>query len=448
VPTLRRDMPALAAHLAETLKSASPHASILRTSLDGRLQATLEALVADYVKSMGDKVSAALIVADHKTGEILARIGSPDFFDARRQGEIDMTVAPRSPGSTLKPFIYGLAFEEGLAHPETLIDDRPEDFAGYRPRNFDLTYQGTVSVRQALQLSLNVPAVKLLDAVGPERLVARLDAAGAHLRLPSNDPVGLAIGLGGVGITLEELVGAYSALARGGTAIALRDRPLPPRRAPQAGARILTPVADWYATDILKGAPAPRGSRRIGIAFKTGTSYGHRDAWSVGYDARHVIGVWIGRADGTPVPGIVGIETAAPLLFDAFNRVGVAGRPLPDAPPGALRVSNADLPVVMKHFVPARLDLVTTKGATPPPVIVYPPQGARVDLESGEGGLKPLVLKLEGGKAPFHWVANGRLVPGFARRRQSAWSPDSPGFSTLTVIDALGRSARVSLFVE
>lgn len=448
VPRLRRDMPALAAHLAEALKQANPHAGVLRTSLDAHVQAMLEALVADYVKHLGEKVSAALIVADRKTGAILARIGSPDFFDARRQGEIDMTLAPRSPGSTLKPFIYGLAFEEGLAHPETLIDDRPADFAGYRPRNFDLTYQGTVSVRQALQLSLNVPAVKLLDAVGPERLVARLEAAGVHLRLPLNDPVGLAIGLGGVGITLEELVGAYTALARGGTAIALTDRPLPSRHRPQAGARILSPVADWYVTDILKGAPAPRGQRRIGIAFKTGTSYGHRDAWSVGYDARHVIGVWIGRADGTPVPGIVGIETAAPLLFDAFNRVGVAGRALPDAPTGTLRVSNAELPVILRHFVPARLDLVTARGATPPPVIVYPPEGARVDLEGGAGGLKPLVLKLEGGKAPFHWVANGRLVPGFDRRRQSVWRPDGPGFSTLTVIDALGRSARVSVFVE
>ena len=448
VPTMRRDMPALAAHLAEALRTASPQATLLRTSLNGQLQATLESLVADYVKSLGEKVSAALIVADHRTGEILARIGSADFFDARRQGEIDMTVAPRSPGSTLKPFIYGLAFEQGLAHPETLIDDRPEDFAGYRPRNFDLAYQGTVSVRQALQLSLNVPAVKLLDAVGPERLVARLDAAGAHLRLPGNDPVGLAIGLGGVGITLEELVGAYAALARGGTAITLSDRPLPPRQAPQDGTRVLSPTAAWYVADILKGAPAPRGARRIGIAFKTGTSYGHRDVWSVGYDSRHVIGVWIGRADGTPVPEIVGIETAAPLLFDAFNRVGIAGRPLPDAPPGALRVSHADLPVVLKHFVPARLDLVTARDATPPPMIVYPPEGARVDLEAGAGGLKPLVLKLEGGKAPFHWVANGRLLAGFARRRQSVWTPDSPGFSTLTVIDALGRSARVSVFVE
>ncbi len=445
VPTVRRDMPALAPHLAEALRLAKPDEMIHKTSLDAALQATLERLVGDYVKGLGDKVSAALIVADHQTGKIIARIGSADFFDARRQGEIDMTVAARSPGSTLKPFIYGLAFEQGLAHPETLIDDRPEDFGGYRPRNFDLSYQGTVSVRQALQLSLNVPAVKLLDGVGPQRLVARLDTAGAHLQLPGNDPVGLAIGLGGVGITLEDLVQAYASLARGGTAISLSDLA---GNTPDVGGRVLDPAAAWYVADILKGAPAPRGRRRLGIAFKTGTSYGHRDAWSVGYDARHVIGVWIGRADGTPVPQLVGIESAAPLLFDAFNRVGFSGPPLPKAPPGVLRVSQADLPVVLKHFVPARLDLVTSQDVTPPPMIVYPPEGARVDLGLSGARLKPLVLKLEGGKAPFRWMANGHLLAGFERRRENFWTPDGTGFSTLTVIDALGRSTRVSVFVE
>jgi penicillin-binding protein 1C len=186
----------------------------------------------------------------------------------------------------------------------------------------------------------------------------------------------------------------------------------------------------------------------MGIAFKTGTSYGHRDVWSIGYDRRHVIGVWIGRADGTPVPELVGIETAAPLLFDAFNRVGVAGSPLPSAPPGVLKLRQADLPVVLKHFVPARLDLVTAQGVTPPPIIVYPPDGARVDLGAGGNALALLVLKLEGGKAPFRWVANGNLLAGFERRRQTTWRPDGAGFSTLSVFEALGRSARVSVFVE
>jgi penicillin-binding protein 1C len=448
VPTVRRDMPALAAHLAEALRRKTPDATLFATRLDAALQARLERLAADYVKGLGDKVTAALIVADHRSGDILARLGSADFFDARRQGEVDMTVAARSPGSTLKPFIYGLAFEAGLAHPETLIDDRPEDFSGYRPRNFDLAYQGTVSVRQALQLSLNVPAVKLLDGVGPQRLAARLNAAGARLRLPDGDPVGLAIGLGGTGITLEELVRAYAALARGGLAARLLDAPGAAGDAAGEGVRVLDAAAAWYVTDILKGAPAPRGRRRMGIAFKTGTSYGHRDVWSIGYDARHVIGVWIGRADGTPVPELVGIETAAPLLFDAFNRVGPAGPPLALAPPGVLRLKQSDLPVVLRHFVPARLGLVSAQGATPPPVIVHPPAGARIDLKAGAGGLRPLVLKLDGGKAPFRWVANGHLLDGFERRRQAVWTPDGAGFSTLTVIDALGRSARVSVFVE
>jgi membrane carboxypeptidase/penicillin-binding protein PbpC len=164
-----------------------------------------------------------MVLADAMTGEILGEVGSANYFDASRSGWIDMTRTLRSPGSTLKPFIYGLAMEEGLIAQETLIEDRPADFAGYRPKNFDMTYQGDVTIRQALQLSLNVPAIRLLDAVGPQRLVSRFRQAGVTPTLPSGEMPGLAIGLGGVGITLRDLVQLYTGLSNGGKAKALRD---------------------------------------------------------------------------------------------------------------------------------------------------------------------------------------------------------------------------------
>ncbi len=161
-------------------------------------------------------MSVAIVVVDNATGEVLARVASPDYFDARRAGAVDLTRAVRSPGSALKPFIYGLGFEDGLIHPESLIEDRPIRYAGYQPENFDLTFQGTVTVRRALQLSLNVPAVAVLDEVGPSRLIARLAQAGAPLVLPRREAPGLALGLGGVGVRLTDLTMLYAGLGAAG----------------------------------------------------------------------------------------------------------------------------------------------------------------------------------------------------------------------------------------
>ncbi|MBL3567741.1 penicillin-binding protein 1C, partial [Rhodovulum sulfidophilum] len=194
-----------------------------RLTLDAGLQARLETLVRDTVRPMGARLSAALIVADHQSGDILAEIGSPDYTDTARDGFVDMARAPRSPGSTLKPLIYGLAFAEGLAHPETLIEDRPTAFGTYRPSNFDGRFRGTLPVRAALQASLNIPAVALTEALGPARLLARLKRAGASPALPDGPP-GLAIALGGLGLTLEDLARLYAALGEGGRPVPLHWR--------------------------------------------------------------------------------------------------------------------------------------------------------------------------------------------------------------------------------
>ncbi|CDN49985.1 penicillin-binding protein 1C [Neorhizobium galegae] len=447
IPARRLQLPAYAAHLAEAAIRKQPKTEQHRTTLKRSIQQGLEQVAREASVKLSPKVSVAMVMADITTGAIVGEVGSADYFDASRSGWVDMTRVNRSPGSTLKPFIYGLAFEQGLVSQETIIEDRPADFFGYRPKNFDMTYQGDVSVRQALQLSLNVPAVRLLDAVGPSRLMIRFRRADVRPVLPANEAPGLAIGLGGVGITLKDLVQAYAALANRGNPMrignGIEDQP-----GMIDGEPLLDPQAVWNVADILSDVLPPQGSRRLGIAYKTGTSYGYRDAWSVGFDGRHVLGVWVGRPDNGAVPGIAGYQTAAPILFEAFSKSGVPITPLPSAPSGAVRIAQAELPISQRRFSMTANGLFSASTREPAPQIVYPPEGARVDLGALSGDISPLVLKLQGGRAPFRWLANGKPLSELSRRRTSEWKPDGAGYSTLTVIDAAGRAASVRVFVE
>jgi penicillin-binding protein 1C len=447
IPTRRLQLPAYAAHLAEAAIRKQPKIEQHKTTLKRNIQQGLEQVAREASVKLSPKVSVAMVMADITTGAIVGEVGSADYFDASRSGWVDMTRVNRSPGSTLKPFIYGLAFEQGLVSQETIIEDRPADFFGYRPKNFDMTYQGDVSVRQALQLSLNVPAVRLLDAVGPSRLMIRFRRADVRPVLPANEAPGLAIGLGGVGITLKDLVQAYAALANRGNPMrignGIEDQP-----GMIDGEPLLEPQAVWNVADILSDVLPPQGSRRLGIAYKTGTSYGYRDAWSVGFDGRYVLGVWVGRPDNGAVPGIAGYQTAAPILFEAFSKSGVPITPLPSAPSGAVRIAQTELPISQRRFSMTANGLFSASTREPAPQIVYPPEGARVDLGAQSGDISPLVLKLQGGRAPFRWLANGKPLSELSRRRTSEWTPDGAGYSTLTVIDAAGRAASVRVFVE
>jgi penicillin-binding protein 1C len=447
LPSHRKRLPAYAAHLAEAAIRKQPETHRFQTTLRRSVQQGLETVASDAARRLPPKVSVAMLMADITTGEIIGEVGSADYFDAGRSGWVDMTRASRSPGSTLKPFIYGLAFEQGLVSQQTIIEDRPADFFGYRPKNFDMTYQGDVTVRQALQLSLNVPAIRLLDAVGPSRLMLRLRRAEVKLALPLTEAPGLAIGLGGVGVTLKDLVQGYAALANRGQPIRLGDG-VQEQPGQIEGSAILEQQAIWNVADILAGVVPPQGSRKLGIAYKTGTSYGYRDAWSIGFDGRHVLGVWVGRPDNGAVPGIAGYQTAAPILFEAFSRSGVGITPLPAAPSGVARVAQADLPISQRRFSLTANGLVSANTREPAPQIIYPPEGAKVDLGARSGEALPLVLKLQGGRAPFRWLANGQPLDQLSRLRTSQWQPDGAGYSTLTVIDAAGRAASVRFFVE
>ncbi|NNH28305.1 penicillin-binding protein 1C [Rhizobium sp. SEMIA 4085] len=447
VPATRMQLPALAAHLAEAALRSKPNEREHRTTLKKQIQAGLEATAKSAAMKLRPKLSLAIVMADARTGEIVGDVGSADYFDASRSGWIDMTRVSRSPGSTLKPFIYGLAFEQGLVSQETIIEDRPADFFGYRPRNFDMSYQGDVTVREALQLSLNVPAVRLLDAVNPARLLVRFRRAGVRPILPPNEAPGLAIGLGGVGITLKDLVQLYTALANKGEPVRIGDG-VTAKPGKIDGGPLLQPVAVWNVSDILSSVIPPAGAPQRGIAYKTGTSYGYRDAWSVGYDGRYVLGVWVGRPDNGAVPGSTGYGTAAPILFEAFAKSSIATTPLPRPPSGAVRVAQADLPVSQRRFSINASGLPSASSREQAPQIVYPPEGAHVDLGAGSGDLSPLMLKLHGGRAPFRWLANGKPLPDLSRRRTNQWMPDGGGYSKLTVIDAMGRAASVGVFID
>jgi len=427
MPKTRRDFPALAAHLTDRLRQAEPSADVHRTTLDAGLQHRLELMASRAAKEAGQRLSIAMMVADHTTGEVLASVGSAGYQADARQGFVDMTQAIRSPGSTLKPLVYGLAFDQGLAHPETLIDDKPTIFGTYAPKNFDGVFRGTLRVREALKLSLNIPVVKLTEALGPGRLLAHMRRAGMNARLPGGKP-GLAISLGGVGVSLEGLVQLYASIADGGqsrqVSVVLDTVPAPKKT-------VLSPEAAWFIGDILSDIPPPVGAARTGLAYKTGTSYGHRDAWAIGFDGQHVIGVWMGRPDGTAVPGAFGGDLAAPVLFEAFALLKPKLQRLPPPPPSTLLVSHSQLPIPLKRFRPRGIATDSTA-----PAVSFPPDGAR--LAAIENGL---LVKVRDGLPPFTWLADGLPILTKTHDRSAMLELPSRGFVTLSVIDAEGRAA-------
>jgi penicillin-binding protein 1C len=455
IPSRRRPMPFDAPHFAWRMTAAHPEARIIGSTIDAELQRALARLVLTEQGALDEAASVAVMVVENDNRRVLAYLGSSDFFDDSRYGQIDMIQAVRSPGSTLKPFIYGMAFDDLMIHPETVVADMPTRYGTYQPENFLKVYRGEVTVREALQQSLNIPAVTILTHVGPRRLDARLRGVGTRLDYGGDGEPGLPMALGGLGTTMQDLVTLYAGLANGGAVSPLvftMDEP-----GPTAPVALLGEAAAWYVTRILENAPPPadfvdsRATReRRRIAYKTGTSYGYRDAWAIGYDARYTVGVWVGRPDGTPSPDRFGRATAAPILFKIFLQLPRSGRPAnPRRPEDAVEVANRDLPPGLRRISAGEEAPDTISRSLIEPLLVsFPPDGAVVELREGEGGYASLPLIADGGRKPLRWLVNGEPLDAPPYRRRTDWRPDGEGFVQITVIDADGVAARAQVLLK
>lgn len=312
-------------------------ASQVHTTLDPELQATAETLLANYIRRARSKgiSNGAVLVVDNAGAEVRAYCGSADFEDEDAAGQVDGVRAIRSPGSTLKPTAYAMAFDEGLLTPASRMLDIPSTWRGYSPANYDNTFRGPVSVSEALRHSLNVTAVQTLEDVGFERWLDLMERAGFRSIKRQREDLGLSAILGGCGVTLEELVRLFASFAHQGAIrplayhqAAAGSLPENPADSSLDGVPLFSPASAWLITDILSGIERPdlpndilESTSRARIAWKTGTSYGRRDAWAIGYTTRYTVGVWIGNFDGQGVPDLSGASMAVPLLFDLFGAI-------------------------------------------------------------------------------------------------------------------------------
>ncbi|MBO9558822.1 MAG: penicillin-binding protein 1C [Caulobacter sp.] len=435
----RSPFPTLAWHAAGELALAAPagQPSVVST-IDADLQTRLEPMAAAVATSQGPDVTAAILVVEIKGRAVRALVGSAGRD--RPGGWIDLTRAVRSPGSALKPFIYAFAFDDGALAPDTQIDDAATRFADYQPENFDHVFHDKVTAREALAYSLNVPAVATLEKIGPDAFAARLESGGVKLLRPvtaRREGSGLALALGGAGITPRDMAVLYAALGDGGVAKPLAFTEVEARqREHMIGTRIVRPEAAAQVLDILREAPGPRGRAPSALtkggptmAFKTGTSYGFRDAVAAGVVGGYAIIVWTGRADGGARGGLTGREAALPLLFDVADVIDaptIAPRPIaPKAAPDALQ----------------RL-----QQATEGPRLIFPPDGATVQVDSVGPASRGLVMAAGGEN--LTWYVAGAPLSADPVSGKVIWRPAAPGFYRLKVVDSQGRAASARVRIK
>jgi penicillin-binding protein 1C len=325
--TQRQPLPRRAPHFSLRVRDLYPGEDRVRSSLDLRLQQTVERLLTNHMriwKPLGVH-NGAVVVIDNRRNELVGYAGSEDFEDTLARGQVDAVKALRSPGSTLKPFLCALAMDRGILTPKTRLLDTPYDVEGFLAKNYDGSYSGLVTTEDALRRSLNVPMIRLLHRVGLTPFLEELQAAGVHSLKAQRERLGLSLILGGCGVTLEEMTAAYSVFARSGWYSRPSFRLAHPARDSLA---VVSPAAAYMITNILSGINRPdlpnnfESSMNLPlVAFKTGTSYGRRDAWSIGYSAEFTVGVWIGNVTNRGNPDLVGSSSAAPLLIDVFNSI-------------------------------------------------------------------------------------------------------------------------------
>ena len=411
VPMRRFPMP----RAAPQLLAGVHHPPVFATTLDAETQAALAGLARSTLAGLPPHVALAVMVADLPSRRLRA-VWAGDWGHAPRAGSVDLTRAQRSPGSALKPFLYGLAFSDGLAGPDTLLADAPESFGGYTPEDFTDRFAGRVTAAEALRRSLNLPAVGLLARYGALRFAAALAAAGEPLRLPPGAAPSLPIILGGGGQTLRGMMALYAGLATDGRVVPITLEPGPR----VLGLPLLTPETARTIAAILT-RPIPDGGPAEGIAWKTGTSWGDRDNWAMGFDRAHVVGVWVGRPDGTAMDGGSATDHALPVLAQVFGL-------LPPAP----RAATAAVRSLSLRVAP-----------DPDPLrLLFPPTGGVI------AGVGPLDLRAMGGTRPLSFLVDGAPVPSLGALRDTEWTPPGPGFYRLTVLDAGGVAVHAAIRVE
>jgi penicillin-binding protein 1C len=434
IPNKRQPAPFLAPHLCRQLHADHPQQELLTVSLDRQLQERIEALAAQAQQRLGegDRRTVALLVVDNRSRQVVAHVGSGNY----RISSLDLTKARRSPGSALKPFIYGLAFEQGILHPETRILDRPTHFGSYGPDNFDRTHHGWVSIREALQRSLNLPAVQVLERIGPQSMLTRF--AGLGVFMSGNGEQGLSLALGGTATNLRDMTALYAALADKG-----RFRPISfnPTALHSPENRLLSSVAAGQVDDILRTLSTVTGLSAAGrIRYKTGTSYGFRDAWALGYTEQYTVGIWVGRPDGGYGKRTTGADSAVPLLLQVFAALPAQAGELAEGTADRYRqMSHSQLPPHLQYF---------TRSAEPnqqaKPRIYFPVDGSSLQL----GSHPVLVLKAHGGTPPFHWLLNGQPLGREQQDVVASCAPPGPGLAQITLIDSRGQRDRISVWVE
>jgi penicillin-binding protein 1C len=400
-------MPYLAPHFVDSLLAArSGRPPRIDTTLDSALQRTVERQIARYVDQFGDRgiKNASALLLDPRDMSVNAWVGSANYWDQSIDGQVDGVLAKRSPGSALKPFIYGMALDQGLLHPRTILKDAPSSFGPFTPENFDGRFFGPIAAEEALIRSRNVPAVWVAMQLKQPSLYGFLQTAGIT-KLKPESYYGLALALGGGEVTMEELAGLYAMLANQGTLRPIHTTPLVPRDGP----RLLSPEAAFITIDMMRHNPrpdddgAPPLRSRWPVAWKTGTSWGFRDAWSAGIVGPYVLVVWIGDFTGKGNPSYIGIDAAAPLFFRIADAINFARMhdPVPPLvpPPGVSKVKvcaeSGDLPNVWcphkidTWYIPGKspirvsqlhravaIDIATGKPSCPP----YSPQTTRMEV--------------------------------------------------------------------
>lgn len=498
IPHVLRRLPRHALHLAYQLlqEQDKEHKSVqenkqakqsINTTLDKELQSQVEKLLNQEIPFLLPGQSIAVLVVENKTRQIQAYVGSVNFLNEERAGAVNMIHKLRSPGSLLKPFIYGMAFDAGFLHPETWIDDVATGFSGYRPGNFKDIFHGRVKIKDALKQSLNIPAVAILDRLGPGRFYTQLRDLNIQLKFESeNDKPTLPLALGGVGMTLWDLVSLYCILPNEGIYKPLTfikepvkdlrkennmQNDLLAAKQSKSDKVLLSSASSWHISRILEDTHAPDGfvdrkyTQDYPIAYKTGTSYGYRDAWAMGYNQTYTVGIWVGKADGTPSLPQTGRIAAAPLLFKIFDLLPKEHRPIAvQKPESILSLPYEQLPLVLQTFkkkiqrtnkikknILSNNNEHESRNVTLDAnfKITFPLEDTIIQLERNENNTHflPIKISLVGGEAPFHFLVNGR-PKSTSQHPTILWQPDSPGFVELTVLDKEGRGSTVNFQLQ